>query len=337
MAHNIALDKTSGEHAFFSRKEPAWHGLGQVVSDAKTSEEVVRIAHLDYTVAKAEDFAFINGIYRRKPNSFSVYRTDTDEILSRSVSDDYTPVQNIEAFNFIDEIIGAGHMQFETAGALGVGERIFVTAKLPNSIRIKASDDIVEGYIVFTNGHDGRHAVQAMITPVRVVCNNTLNMSLHNCTNKVVFKHLANVTEKMKLGIHLMGLYRKHTENLTIALDRMADVRLEEREMKDILVKTFLGSKDIKIIQEKSHDWSSVDEVSTRSKNILDECLAWTESGVGQDVYRGSALWLYNGISGYLSNGKDYKDSQERFKNLTEGRSYDLSQRAFDLCLETAN
>ena len=92
---------------------------------------------------------------------------------------DYEVVQNMDAFSFFDAIVGGDGIQYETAGALGKGERIFITAKLPNYIKV-GNDDLIEQYLFLTTSHDGGGSITAAFTPVRIVCNNTLNAALRN-------------------------------------------------------------------------------------------------------------------------------------------------------------
>jgi len=182
MAHNI--NEVNGKHSFFSVKEKAWHGLGQIVDRYPTSAEAIKYAGLDYEVIKSPLFTYgrdetigdngeiVEGNQMPVPNHFATVRTDNHAVLG-VVGRDYEIVQNINAFEFFDTIVGGGGgILYETAGALGKGERIFITAKLPGYIRV-GKQDMIEQYLLLTISHDGFGSITAAFTPVRVVCQNS--------------------------------------------------------------------------------------------------------------------------------------------------------------------
>jgi hypothetical protein len=159
MAHNINYNEQTQKHSFFSVKEKAWHNLGQIISDYPTSAEAIKHAGLNYHVEKRPLFTYDTGNYTADPDTdiiipeievsdfFATVRTDTDEVLG-VVGNDYEVVQNVNAFDFFDSIVdGKNGILYETAGALGNGERIFITAKLPDYIKV-GRNDLIEQYLV---------------------------------------------------------------------------------------------------------------------------------------------------------------------------------------------
>src|SRR5690606_24254877 len=130
MAHNLNFNELTGKYSFFSVQEKAWHGVGQVVQDYPTSAEAIRFAGLDYTVEKyPNSHGLPSGKTIISDTSFFTFRTDTEEVLGDRIGKDYHIVQNTDAFTFFDSIVGGGEgILYETAGALGNGERIFITA-----------------------------------------------------------------------------------------------------------------------------------------------------------------------------------------------------------------
>lgn len=160
MSHNLNFNERTGRYSFFSVQEKAWHNLGQTVEDYPTSGEAIKHAGLDYEVTKSPLFIKGKGIGINDdgsiredtaiavPNRFATIRTDTNDVFG-VVGRDYRIVQNREAFAFFDAIVGGDDgILYETAGALGSGERIFITAKLPGYIRVGKGDDVTEKYIV---------------------------------------------------------------------------------------------------------------------------------------------------------------------------------------------
>lgn len=201
MAHNLNFNEQTGKHSFFSVKEKAWHGLGQIVSDYPTSAEAIKHAGLDYTVEKRRLFTYDNQnniadenthIVIPKievPNYFATIRTDNQKVLG-IVGRDYVVIQNEDAFSFFDAIVSGYGIMYETAGALGKGERIFITAKLPGYIKV-GNDDLIEKYLFLTTSHDGYGSITSPFTPVRVVCQNTLNAAMRNHANSFKIRHTA--------------------------------------------------------------------------------------------------------------------------------------------------
>jgi len=173
MAHNINFNEQTQQHSFFSVKKKAWHGLGQIVQNYPTSKEALQFAGLDFEVCKRPNTHRLdNGTEIISKTSFYTYRPDTNTILGDRLGKDYEVVQNIDAFSFFDAIVGGDGIQYETAGALGNGEKIFITAKLPGYIRV-ANTDSIEKYLFLTTSHDGFGSIMAAFTPVRIVCNNS--------------------------------------------------------------------------------------------------------------------------------------------------------------------
>lgn len=154
----------------FSVREKPWHGLGTIIEDAPTSKEAIRLAGLDWDVVP-------NPIYDASGNPISGYVANTrssDGSVLGIVTPKYKIVQNAEAFEFTDSLVGEG-LTYETAGSLRNGKQIWLLGKMPSTTIL---DDEVEPYICFTNTHDGMGSVRVCMTPVRVVCNNTLNLAL---------------------------------------------------------------------------------------------------------------------------------------------------------------
>src|SRR5690348_3272165 len=181
MAHNI--DRSKGLDAFFAVGEKAWHGLGQIVQDCPTSDKAIQLAGLDYNVSKVPMYAKYGELEKgntkwvNNPNVFSTFRDDTKALLG-TVGSRYEVLQNTEAFAWFDSIVGEGKAIYQTAGALNGGAVIFITAKMPSYIKVKTDD--IEKYLVLTNSHDGSETLQMMFTPVRVVCQNTLNQAMRS-------------------------------------------------------------------------------------------------------------------------------------------------------------
>ena len=336
MAHKLNFNEKLGRHAFASAKEKAWHNLGVVVSKAMTTEEAIKEAGLDYTVIKNPLFTEVGKSKILVPNKFATVRTDTNQAFG-VVGNYYTIVQNTEAFGFFDSIVEEGEAIFETAGALNDGERIFISAKLPTYIEVKG--DSIEKYLFLTNTHDGTGTIQVAFTPVRIVCNNTLNMALRDCSSRLSFRHTTNAATKLEQAHKLMGITNTLTREVTKLFNEMAKKKIN----KDILVE--LVGQVIKAQKSDSRqlqDSKNKKEDSTRFNNLVEEIVTYGVENETQrtDATKGTVFGAYNAITGYFQNVRDFKgDHEKKFSAImdTTGTGNRYSQTAFDLCLHYLN
>ena len=149
MAHELAT--TNSRTAMMYSGEIPWHGLGTRLEEPATAREAIRVSGLDY-LAELKEIETVDGtpIPQRK----AVVRSDSGDVLG-VVGNSYIPVQNRQAFGFLDAVVADGSLRYHTAGAFGKGQRIWMLAKLSGDIRVKNSDDITEKYLLLSNSHDG--------------------------------------------------------------------------------------------------------------------------------------------------------------------------------------
>ena len=170
----------------FSVREKPWHGIGTVVQDAPGSREAIQLAGLDWQVVQGD-------VYTDSGEPIAGYKANirsSDQSVLGVVSDRYQVVQTAVAFAFTDGLLGEG-VAYETAGALQGGKRVFLLARLPQRFII-AGDEIMP-YFVIMNSHDGSCAVKAAMTPVRVVCQNTLNLAFRTAKRTWTARHTSNI------------------------------------------------------------------------------------------------------------------------------------------------
>ena len=341
MAHNLNFNEQTGKHSFFSVKEKAWHGLGQIVEGYPTSAEALKFAGLDYRVEKRKLFTFDNenNVANEDtdiiipeievPNYFATMRTDNQSVLG-IVGKDYEVVQNTDAFSFFDAIVGGDGIQYETAGALGKGERIFITAKLPHYIKV-GKEDLIEQYLFLTTSHDGGGSIMAAFTPVRVVCNNTLNAALRNHSNAFKIKHTANAKESLKEAHKLMGITNQLSTELESIFNQWTNIRITDPEVKKLIQMALVPNKEVfKNIQAGKED-----ELSTCFKNMTDAAFEYAMSNETQqlETTKGNLFGAYNAVTGYFQNVRTYKNEEAKLKSLMFGGTGQIrTQKAFELC-----
>ncbi|MBC6112452.1 DUF932 domain-containing protein [Pedobacter fastidiosus] len=347
MAHNLNYNSETGKHSFFSVREKAWHGLGTIVQDYPTSAEAMKFAGLDYTVEKRPLFT-LDGQQMKLgqeldsqgitigsekdiivPNYSATVRTDNDVVLG-VVGKDYHVVQNIDAFSFFDGIVGGGEgIMYETAGALGKGERIFITAKLPSYIRV-GKDDLIEQYLFLTTSHDGFGSITAAFTPVRIVCNNTLNAAMKTARNAIRIRHSSGASDRLSQAHTLMGISNKLGIEMEEIFNHWAKVRITDTETKKLIQLAMAPNREVLSKLEKGID----DEASACYRNIVEEVFSYAMGNPSQslETTKGTVFGAYNAVTGYFQNVRKFKDSDAKFRSITEGTAKLRAQTAFDLC-----
>ncbi|MDE6319183.1 MAG: DUF932 domain-containing protein, partial [Lachnospiraceae bacterium] len=177
------------ESMFYVRETP-WHGLGTRVMEAPTSAEALHLAGLDWKVLQEPVYTVKN---EHIPGFFVNIR-DMDRKVLGVVSDRYKVVQNEEAFAFTDALLGEG-VRYETAGSLQNGRKVWILARLPHDYII--SGERINPYLVFSNAHDGTGSIRVAVTPIRVVCNNTLNLALDTAKRSWACVHTGDIRGKI--------------------------------------------------------------------------------------------------------------------------------------------
>jgi len=341
MAHNLNYNEQTGQHSFFSVKEKAWHGLGTILNDYPNTEQALKIAGLDFIVEKRPLFTYDNENQSANeeteikipeiqcPNHFATIRTDTEQVLG-VVGKDYEIVQNLDAFGFFDSIVGGDGIQYETAGALGKGERIFITAKLPGYIKV-GNPDLIEQYLFLTTSHDGFGSITAAFTPIRIVCNNTLNAAMHRHSNAIKIRHTASAKERLEQAHRVMGISNTLSSELETIFNQWAKIRITDREVLKLIQRAMVPNKEVLHNLEAGKE----DESSTYFKNMVNNVYeyAMTSPSQLQETTAGTVFGAYNAITGYFQNMRTYKNGEAKLKSLLLGGTAQMrTQAAFDLC-----
>lgn len=345
MSHNLNYNSKTEKHSFFSVKEKAWHGLGTIIENYPTSAEAIRYAGLNYTVEKRPLFTYDTENNNADPESdiiipeivvpnfYANVRTDTDDVLG-VVGRDYHVVQNIDAFSFFDSIVGGKDgIKYETAGALGKGERIFITAKFPEYIKV-GRNDLIEKYLFLTTSHDGFGSITASFTPIRICCQNTLNAALKNQSNAIKIRHTASAHDRLKEAHKLLGITNLLAKEMEGVFNQWARVKITDRQVKKLVQIAMAPNKEtLRNLQIGKHD-----EFSSVFTNMVDNVLEYTATSPTQqlDTTKGTLFGTYNGVTGYFQNMKSYKDTETKFKSIMTGNALGKAQATFDLCNEFA-
>lgn len=233
MAHNV-------ESMFSANRVVPWHyeltkDVTKLIQEAPTSKEALHLAGLDWDVLQTP-------VYMENGTVIPNYKANvrsTDNACLGIVSDRYQIVQNTEAFEFTDAIVGEtedGVVKYETAGSLCGGKRIWLLAKMPTR---KVLDDEVDPYMFFSNSHDGSGAIRIGMTPIRIVCANTLAMALNGAKRSWSTKHVGDMQSKLEEAKLCLQMADKYMQNLDIEADRLANAKLYKEQIDEILDEMF--------------------------------------------------------------------------------------------------
>ena len=339
-------------------KKVSWQQFGKNFDRPVTIDEAIKIAGLDYDVETApllrvpneviesimrgEDINFVPTRKNIIESHKATYRTDTGDNFG-VVGKNYGLVDNAKAFefiNFIKEVSGEEPL-IETAGSLGYGERMFVSCRLGADSYLNGNSDAIKNYVLFTNTFDGSGAVMAMFTKVRVICQNTLNMAIQGCPNKIIFKHTKNVNARLDWEIEenrrkALEIFSRSVEFSKTFIDRMLLLKSQNvttEQVRDLTAKMYLTPKQFNLFTENNFNIDGIDEISTRTKNQILQLRDAIDYGVGQEEHRGTKLWLLNGITTMLHNEKKWKTPQDEFNSLIDGDGTKKVQKMYDLLL----
>lgn len=223
------------ETMMYVREKP-WHGLGTKVESAPTSADALRLAGLDWTVDPKPVYVDGNEI----PGYVANVRSSDNSCLG-IVSNRYKVVQNAEAFSFTDNLIG-GEVHYETAGSLRGGKKIWLLAQLPER---EICGDKTEPYMVFSNAHDGTGAITVCMTPVRVVCNNTLNFALRTAKRSWSVRHMGDISEKLSEAHRCLDMADDYMGALAVQADRLANKTVTSEQLQELLSEMFPVNDDM--------------------------------------------------------------------------------------------
>jgi len=235
--------------SMFSVREKPWHyamtkDYTKLIQEAPTSADAIKYAGLDWLV-------YSNPIYDANGFEIKGFKANTrssDGSILGIVTDKYKPVQNFEAFEFSDNIIGED-LRYESAGSLKNGKTIWLLAKMPERYIV---DDKFETYMCFTNSHDGTGAIKVAMTPIRVVCSNTLNMALRTSKRMWSTKHMGNMNAKLAEARHTLELANDYMDELAIEAEKLANEKMNEDEVIKALNEMFPITDDASDRQKKN-------------------------------------------------------------------------------------
>lgn len=266
MAH--ALEVQNGEVAFALRGEPAWHGLANVLFDKDahiTTAEMLEAGKLANWDVRLEDIMLPEG-YRSNMASQMVVRTnpfDGGTDVLAVVGDRYKVVQNEAIFDFADGILDGG-AEWESAGSIKNGRVVFGSMTVPREFVLdpQGANDKTVTYLLVHTSHDGTSAIQANITPVRVVCQNTLNMAVKGSKQSFKIRHTATVDGKIDEARRVLGLTFAHMDTFETLAKELFETKISAKQWDDLVLSLYPLDDDTASAKAKTMWAQKVDMVN---------------------------------------------------------------------------
>ncbi len=301
--------------------EVPWHRQGTRLDRPATAAEAMVAAGLDWEVTKVP-------LYFAGPHSdvkvrdrYAMCRVDRlgadDGGQLAVVGRDYCPLQDHEAFAFLDPVVGEGGAVYHTAGSLQGGRRIWMLAKLPGEIRV-TGDDVTEKYVLLSNSHDGTSAVRVGFTPIRVVCQNTLNFALHGMGG-ISIRHYPDVSQRVKQAHQLLGIINETYDTAEVVFQQMARTPMTGNRLDAYFEQVMPLSEDDDAKREK------IEQRHERLRELF-------ETGDGNDLpgVRGS-LWAgYNAVTQWVDRESYTSRNKEPLRTIWFGNGERLKRQAFE-------
>ena len=318
MAHELEINEETGEATFASLRQPAWHNLGTVFQEEVNTKQMLELAHLDNWNVRLEDVAIPENFESDKSYSF-VTRTNpfdkTKNDVLGVVGERYVPLQNEDLFSFGDNLLDGGG-RWETAGSIKGGRQVFGSIALNNSITLDPNGiaDKIDNYLLINTSHDGSVAIQASITPVRVVCANTLNLALTAFKGKKASKqsfkirHTQTADGRIAQARQALGLANAYIDEFSVIANEMISKEITKAQFDKIVELAYPAPEKDSKGSFKKHDGkvdllnaiyvgdynNTISGTAWGAYNALTERLDWYRSARG-----GSNESIYASASGF--------------------------------------
>lgn len=326
MAHELEIVDGKAQMFYRGESRRPWHSLGFCIPEDQeiTTEEAIKLAGLDWEVEAIPAFTQDG---RELPFG-KVIQRKTDKKMYDFVGNNWTPLQNTHAFDWFDPFLEAKTCKLDTAGSLKGGEAIWAMAQIIGDPLEVVKGDYVEKYLLLSNSHKAGVSARISLTPIRVVCWNTLSASHSSSESKFIrVRHSKDIKKNLDEVRDIINLANNEFET---TIEKLRAMTKKEINVGDLLkyVKVVLSPKD------KSEEEVFKAETSTKTQNIIDQIVMLSEVGAGSqlDGVRGTMYGAYQAVTNYLSHVRG-TTVEKRYQNLWMGSSAEMNKRAFELAL----
>lgn len=355
MAHN--LGELNGKTQFVEvlhhgNIKPAWHGLGTKYDDPLTIEMAMKEAQADFTVEQQPVMGLspeiMDAIGRGEMISpeliqkhiikgYSCNMNVRDSQTYAITSDRYGVIQNLEAFHFINNICGVDKNApvIDTMGVLTDGTT-FASIRMKNVYDL-GNDDEVDMYLVVKNSFNNKEVFSVLVSPQRVVCQNTLNAAFRHAQSRLAFKHTKHVSSRLdaEVAARTLGFFNTYKDAFAENMLKLKGISLSGKQVEDVVCKVVMLPDSYEIYKKEG---LKSENLSTRTKNSVENALEVIEVGIGQKECKekGSGLWLYNGITTLVNNHTAYKSPEKKFNSVFGGAGDSKQQICFNEIIKLA-
>ena len=284
------------ESMFYVRETP-WHGLGTKVLEAPASKDALQLAGLNWRVLQEP-------IYTATEELIDGYKAnvrDSDRKVLGVVTDRYRVIQNDEAFAFTDGLLGEG-VKYETAGSLQGGRKVWLLAHMPHEYII--SGERISPYLLFSNTHDGSGAIKVALTPIRVVCQNTLNLALAGAKRSWSMIHTGDIKEKMQEAKDTLFLAEKYMDELGKEFEALRMKKLTDKQVMEY-IEILLPIEDGSTPQQEKNMKRLREDMKIRYFDAPDL------QEVGKNAYR-----FVNAVSDFATHAEPLRKTANYKENL---------------------
>ena len=313
MAHELEIVNGVAQMAYVG--DVPWHGLGTKVDPDIAPVDMMKAAGLDWRVQELDSFVEFNG--NQVPTGQKALVRETDGRVLTQVGKNWHPVQNEEAFNFFNDFIEAGNMQMHTAGSLKDGEIIWALAKVDDDFEL-FNGDKVESYLLFSNPHQYGKTIDIRFTPIRVVCNNTLTLSL------------------AQQGQAAMKVNHRSAFDAQSVKETMGIAHFKMNQYKEMAA--FLGAKRATDAQMKEY-FGTLMGMSNKNKDDLSRTAQRTlevvQTQPGAQFAEGSWWSAFNAVT-YMTDHELGRTADTRLQSAWYGANRNLKNKALELALDMA-
>jgi len=322
MAHSLNFAADGTARMMFAGEAP-WHGLGKRLEANCTASEALAAAQLGYQMGLSKVFtADMSPV----PGFRAVTRLDTREALG-VVTDSYTLLQNTDLAGFCEAVVGAGQAVYHTAGALGKGEDVWFLLEL-GAVGIGPAQDQVDRYLLATNNHTGKRAMRALWTPVRVVCQNTLNGALRGAgkDSGIRIRHVGNVQGRVQEAQRVLGLADRAFSGWKERMEVLSLQTASKDQVRAFVEALFPNPNETEL--DKLNDLPAY--ITKARDSVVQK---FDGAGIGLDVpgVRGTNYALYNAAVEWFDHDRKSETAETRMAGLMWGVGPTFKSRALEL------
>lgn len=307
----------------FSVKETPWHKLGRIVASAPDAAAAIKLAGLDWRVKMMPLQTIEGGL---PVNRRAIVR-ETDNRIYGTVGMKYKPLQNQEAFDWFNPFLESKECSLETAGSLKQGEKIWILAKLNRDPMKIVKDDYVNKFLLLSNGHNGIMTASAGLTPIRVVCANTLRAAMTDSTSNKILRvsHFGNLHKNLEKVRDIINVANGEFEATAEQYRYLAGLKVTGKNVEQYVKVVFFSNKE------------QTERLKSRMTEMTNTITDLFENGMGNKALgvRGTAWALYNGVTQYLSHEAG-KSQDGRLDSLWFGQGSRTNQKAFEMAMALA-